>query len=255
MSAGAVKIKLLLRILGLLLNDGLRVKAICWDCTSVYFNLQWSHLICSMQLPNDLMSTHLDNVFEDVKVFMLPGSWLWTFISLPQAPPPAPATEELPSSQSVRMTRSMRIFVWVASINVANDTFDLSRHRLVHYVQVSKWGIRFESARSRIRGSSGSPWSTKRALPPLSQRDAELFSRRSRQTIPQAVIADFYEIHYVDIRNCPTSFCFNKLSRIVWSRNNTATTFNITKVFSGFRCIFGNFLLFYFIDFCHINPD
>ena len=64
------------------------------------------------------------------------------------------------------------------------NTFDLSRHRLVHYVQVSKWGIRFESARSRIRGSSGSPWSTKRALPPLSQRDAELFSRRSCQTIP-----------------------------------------------------------------------
>ena len=32
----------LLRILGLFLNDGLWVKAICWDCTSVYFNLQWS---------------------------------------------------------------------------------------------------------------------------------------------------------------------------------------------------------------------
>ena len=31
----------LLRILGLFLNDGLWVKAICWDCTSVYFNLQW----------------------------------------------------------------------------------------------------------------------------------------------------------------------------------------------------------------------
>ena len=30
------------RILGLLLNDGLWMKAICWDCTSVYFNLQWS---------------------------------------------------------------------------------------------------------------------------------------------------------------------------------------------------------------------
>ena len=26
----------------MLLNDGLCVKAICWDCTSVYFNLQWS---------------------------------------------------------------------------------------------------------------------------------------------------------------------------------------------------------------------
>ena len=24
------------------LNDGLRVKAIYWDCTSMYFNLQWS---------------------------------------------------------------------------------------------------------------------------------------------------------------------------------------------------------------------
>ena len=35
-----VKIKQLLRILGLLLNDGLRVKAICGDCTSAYFNLQ-----------------------------------------------------------------------------------------------------------------------------------------------------------------------------------------------------------------------
>ena len=34
------KIKLLLRILGLLLNDELWVKAICWDCTSLYFNLQ-----------------------------------------------------------------------------------------------------------------------------------------------------------------------------------------------------------------------
>ena len=31
----------LLRILGLFLNDGLWVKAICWDCTSVSFNLQW----------------------------------------------------------------------------------------------------------------------------------------------------------------------------------------------------------------------
>ena len=26
----------------MLLNDELWVKAICWDCTSVYFNLQWS---------------------------------------------------------------------------------------------------------------------------------------------------------------------------------------------------------------------
>ena len=32
----------MLGILGWLLNDGLRVTAICWDCTSVYFNIQWS---------------------------------------------------------------------------------------------------------------------------------------------------------------------------------------------------------------------
>ena len=32
-------------ILGLLLNDGLWVKAICWDCTSVYFNLQSCKLL------------------------------------------------------------------------------------------------------------------------------------------------------------------------------------------------------------------
>ena len=32
----SLKIKLSLRILGLMLNDGLWVKAICWDCTSVY---------------------------------------------------------------------------------------------------------------------------------------------------------------------------------------------------------------------------
>ena len=38
-----VIIKELVRILGLLLNSGLCVKAICWDCTSVFFNLQsWS---------------------------------------------------------------------------------------------------------------------------------------------------------------------------------------------------------------------
>ena len=56
-------------------------------------------------------------LYRDIKVFMLPGSWLWTFISLPQAPPPAPATEEPSSSQSVRMTRSMCSinFVWVAA--------------------------------------------------------------------------------------------------------------------------------------------
>ena len=37
-----VKVKWLLRILGLFLSDGLWVKAIWWDWTSVYFNLQWS---------------------------------------------------------------------------------------------------------------------------------------------------------------------------------------------------------------------
>ena len=85
-----------------------------------------------MQLPNDLLSSRLDVVFEDVEVFILPGLRLWSFISPPQAPPPAPATEEPPSSQSVRMTRSMRSnnpdFVWVTSKNIANDTMDLSRH-------------------------------------------------------------------------------------------------------------------------------
>ena len=29
-------------ISGLLLNDGLWVKTICWDCTWVYFNVKWS---------------------------------------------------------------------------------------------------------------------------------------------------------------------------------------------------------------------
>ena len=33
-----------LKILGLLLNDGLLVKTICRDCTLVYFNLQWSQV-------------------------------------------------------------------------------------------------------------------------------------------------------------------------------------------------------------------
>ena len=36
-----VKIKYLLRILGFLLNCFTWVKAICWDCASVYFNLQF----------------------------------------------------------------------------------------------------------------------------------------------------------------------------------------------------------------------
>ena len=40
-----------------MLNDGLRVKAICWDwdCTSVFFNLQWSPpLLCNVWISRNV---------------------------------------------------------------------------------------------------------------------------------------------------------------------------------------------------------
>ena len=49
----SVKIRKFVRIIGLLLNDGLCVKAICWDCTSVYFNLQWPHVVCLLNLSSN----------------------------------------------------------------------------------------------------------------------------------------------------------------------------------------------------------
>ena len=55
-----VKIKKLLRIL--LHNDGLWEKAICWDCTSVYFNLQWSQMIMTMTITMMTMTTTEETV-------------------------------------------------------------------------------------------------------------------------------------------------------------------------------------------------
>ena len=40
-------------MLGLLLNDGLCVKAIWWDCTSGYFNLHWPHMVCLLNLSSN----------------------------------------------------------------------------------------------------------------------------------------------------------------------------------------------------------
>ena len=51
-------------ILGLLLNDGLCVKAICWDRNLVYFNLQWPHELGNY---NDSIKISTNNYFNMFK--------------------------------------------------------------------------------------------------------------------------------------------------------------------------------------------
>ena len=100
-----------------------------------------------------------------------------------------------PSSQSVRMTRPMRSnnpdFVWVASTNIANDTFDLSRHKWCSQCAGLEMTSRIWVCQILGKWLVGESLVGQESTPPLSQRDAELFSRRSRQMIPRA---DFYEI-------------------------------------------------------------
>ena len=51
-------------ILGLLLNDGLCVKAICWDRNLVYFNVQGSHELANYNDSIKISTINSFNMFE-----------------------------------------------------------------------------------------------------------------------------------------------------------------------------------------------
>ena len=54
-------------ILGLLLNDGLCVKAICWDRNLVYFNVQGSHELANYNDSFKISTISSFNMFENCR--------------------------------------------------------------------------------------------------------------------------------------------------------------------------------------------